>query len=157
MFCVTTLIMLALVVLILMTTCDAYGFDPVVIWKKYRPSSRSPDYIPAPHFKGCMVDYVFTTRNGALGYHKDEPPFAKDVNKCTNAEPIVTDQPFWGSTRPCRMIQMGRKTKKRQNDEYDQLVIRHGRFTMTAIQVHHRKRSSLRNQPFETQNGLSVR
>lgn len=97
----TTLILLVLVALILAMACD------VSYRRVSRPSAEcasvSPDppfeaqptleaeapaddeVIPADRFAGCIPRFVFTTRYGVLGYHRDHPAFPEDVNLCATA------------------------------------------------------------------------
>lgn len=76
----TTLLLLALLVLALMTAYDTY--------RHVAPPLREDtdlDYIAADRFEGCKRGYVFTARNGKLGYYKDRAP-ANDRNRCTQPE-----------------------------------------------------------------------
>ena len=90
----TTLILFILILLVLVTACDANQWTLIPLDRinllnvdphpPVTPSDVPTDseYIPADHFGGCRVGYVFTTRNGKLGYHKDHPAYVKDVNLC---------------------------------------------------------------------------
>lgn len=99
MSCARILILLLLIVLVMLTACDARNVTPDMIFRRERvafadvrkaaletpPSQKPldiPEYVPSDHFEGCRPHYVFTTRDEKLGYHRDRPAFPDDENLC---------------------------------------------------------------------------
>ena len=77
-----SVLLLLLAVLVVIASCDARDVTPDELLRYIGSSfGRTPthfaddgaDYVPSLRFEGCRPGYVFTTRGGKVGYHKDRP------------------------------------------------------------------------------------
>lgn len=87
----TTLFLLVLVALTLAVACDFS--HPQLRFPRFAPDRGAPppmgklaiEVVPSERFRGFRPGYVFTTRDGVLGYHRDRAANAGDVSRCASS------------------------------------------------------------------------